>query len=131
VSIRNTATRTSTIWSGTAPATVPINLGISPSSSASRRRGHGPRPPSRLASGRRPATLPATRPIVAAVHLRPSRHIREPGRTGSVSAERPAQGSVYPCAILMGRAVLARPSEDQSARSTRPQLPRSRRLGCN
>src|SRR3954447_10984173 len=37
--------------------------------------------------------------------LRPLRHIRSPGRTGSVSADRPSQGSAYPCAILAGRAL--------------------------
>jgi hypothetical protein len=48
-------------------------------------------------------TLP-TRPIVAAVHHAPPATYGTPGRAGSVSAERPSQGSGIPCAILAGRA---------------------------
>ncbi len=38
---------------------------------------------------------------------RPLRHIRSKGRTGSVSADRPSQGSACPCAIFVGRAFCA------------------------
>jgi hypothetical protein len=59
-----------------------------------------------------------TRPIVAAVHRALPATYGTPGRTGSVSAECPSQGSGFPCAILAGRA--SRASGSPRAPLSRP-----------
>src|SRR5688500_18677671 len=70
-----------------------------------------------------------TRPIVAAVHRAPPATYGTPGRTGSVSAERPSQGSGIPCAILAGRALRLVVSRARRSLVLRFNPLRSRRLG--
>jgi hypothetical protein len=93
-----------------------------------RPRGRGPIP--RRPCGAPPCHYnPRTRPIVVAVQSAPPATYGTPGRTGSVSAERPSQGSGIPCAILMGRAMRLLELRARRSLVLRFNLLRSRRLG--
>ena len=83
----------------------------------------------RTCAARREHYTLRTRPIVAAVHSALPATYGTPGRTGSVRAERPSQGSGFPCAILAGRASRAVALSAGAALSSSEPPLRSRRLG--